>query len=224
MRLYTGVFPKKDPMTLFPEDILKIALAVLAGGLIGVEREYRDKAAGFRTLIFICSGACLFTLLSARLAPDSDPTRIAANIVTGVGFLGAGVILRDGGKVIGLTTAATIWLTAAVGMGIGGGAYLISGIMVLTAIMVLWLFPGVEHRIDNVREERKYEIVCGADVARIEALERSFLETGLQIQAHSRNKVGDAVTCTWNISGSPQKHAALVRKLFENPDIKELKC
>ena len=95
-------------MILNPEDILKILLAVIAGGLIGIEREFRDKAAGFRTLIFICTGACLFTILSAKLAPN-DSVRIAANIVTGVGFLGAGVILRDGGKVIGLTTAAMIW-------------------------------------------------------------------------------------------------------------------
>ncbi|HQN43268.1 MAG TPA: MgtC/SapB family protein, partial [Anaerolineaceae bacterium] len=97
-------------MYLQPEDLLKIVLAVLVGGLIGIEREYRDKAAGFRTLIFICVGAALFTILSVRLAGDKDPTRIAASIVTGVGFLGAGVILRDGGRVIGLTTAAAIWL------------------------------------------------------------------------------------------------------------------
>jgi len=83
-------------MTISSEDVIKILLAVLAGGLIGIERELRDKAAGFRTLIFISVGACLFTILSAKLAPGSDPNRIASNIVTGVGFLGAGVILRNG--------------------------------------------------------------------------------------------------------------------------------
>ena len=211
-------------MTLNPEDILKILLAVTAGGLIGIEREYRDKAAGFRTLIFICAGACLFTLLSAKLAPDTDPNRIAANIVTGVGFLGAGVILRDGGKVIGLTTAAAIWLTAAVGMGIGGGEYLLSGMMVLTTMIVLWLLPSVEHRIDNIREERKYEVVCAADIAKLEALENTFREIGLTIQNHSQVKIGEQVTCTWNVSGSPAKHKKLVHKLFDNPDIRELKC
>lgn len=211
-------------MTINPEDILKIVLAVTAGGLIGIEREYRDKAAGFRTLIFICAGACLFTILSERLAPDTDPNRIAANIVTGVGFLGAGVILRDGGKVIGLTTAAAIWLTAAVGMGIGGGEYLLSGFMVVTTMIVLWLLPSVEHRIDNVREERKYEIVCPADIGTVESLENTFQEVGLSIQTHSQYKSGQNVTCTWSVSGSPEKHRKLVHKLFENPDIKELKC
>jgi putative Mg2+ transporter-C (MgtC) family protein len=211
-------------MTLNPEDVIKLLLAVVAGGLIGIEREYRDKAAGFRTLIFICAGACLFTILSAILAPNTDPNRIAANIVTGVGFLGAGVILRDGGKVIGLTTAATIWLTAAVGMGIGGGAYLISGVMVLAAMIVLWLFPSVEHRIDNVREERKYEVVCAASFDKLEMLEGTFRETGLRIQNHTQVKTGDQMNCSWNATGSPESHARMVRLLFDDPDIQELKC
>ena len=80
-------------MTFDATDMLKIVLAVFFGGLIGLEREFRDKAAGFRTLIFICLGATLFTILSSQLAGDKDPTRIAASIVSGVGFLGAGVIL-----------------------------------------------------------------------------------------------------------------------------------
>ena len=94
-------------MLFQPEDLLKLLLAVLAGGLIGSEREYRDKAAGFRTLIFICVGATLFTILSYSMATAGDPNRIAAGTVTGVGFLGAGVIMRDKGRVIGLTTAPT---------------------------------------------------------------------------------------------------------------------
>lgn len=211
-------------MTLNPEDILKLLLAVVAGGLVGIEREYRDKAAGFRTLIFICAGACLFTILSAKFAPDTDPNRIAANIVTGVGFLGAGVILRDGGKVIGLTTAATIWLTAAVGMGFGGGEYLISGTMVLITMIVLWMLPAVEHRIDNIREERRYEVVCAADIDKVEAIESTFLNAGLQIQNHSQVKNGDVATLTWSVSGTPGQHQKLVRVLFSNPEIRELKC
>ena len=211
-------------MMILSEDILKLLLAVLAGGLVGLEREYRDKAAGFRTLIFICAGACLFTILSARFAPANDPNRIAANIVTGVGFLGAGVILRDGGKVIGLTTAATIWLTAAVGMGIGGGEYLLSGLMVLIAMVVLWLLPLVEHRIDNTREERRYEVRCAADMGKVEALEEAFRSAGMRIQAHSKVKTGDEITCFWRVSGSPELHRHLEKSLIENPEIRELKC
>jgi putative Mg2+ transporter-C (MgtC) family protein len=101
-------------------DLLKLLFACLAGGLIGVEREFRDKSAGFRTLILICLGATLFTMMSPRFAAIGDPGRIAAGIVSGIGFLGAGVILRDRGRIMGLTTAATIWMTAAIGMAIGG--------------------------------------------------------------------------------------------------------
>jgi len=210
-------------MLLNPEDILKILLAVAAGGLIGIEREFRDKAAGFRTLIFICAGACLFTILSASFALDSDPNRIAANIVTGVGFLGAGVILRDGGKVIGLTTAATIWLTAAVGMGIGGGAYVLSGVMVVVALIVLWIMPALEFRIDNAREERTYVVVCPASLEKYEALEAVFREHGLSIQNHGQVKTGEVMTCTWSATGTPRRHAALTRQLFEDGDIRELR-
>ncbi|HQN05552.1 MAG TPA: MgtC/SapB family protein [Anaerolineaceae bacterium] len=210
-------------MTINPEDVIKILLAVLAGGLIGIERELRDKAAGFRTLIFISVGACLFTILSAKLASGSDPTRIASNIVTGVGFLGAGVILRDGARVIGLTTAATIWLTAAVGMGIGGGQYLIAGVVVLAAMVVLWLLPFVEHRIDNMREERKYEVVCPADADKLAALEHTFRDCGLHIKTHSQVKNAGGMTCSWVANGSPAKHEQLTRILFADPELREVR-
>lgn len=95
-------------MFLQPDDIIKLLYAILLGGLIGAEREMRDKSAGFRNMILICVGASLFTILSSRLAGDNDPTRVAANIITGIGFLGAGAILRDGNRITGLTTASTI--------------------------------------------------------------------------------------------------------------------
>ena len=98
-------------MPLLTEDLIKLSLAALLGGLIGAEREYRDKAAGFRTLVLIAIGSTLFMILSLRFgAANDDTVRIAANIVTGIGFLGAGVILRGSGGVVGLTTAATVCL------------------------------------------------------------------------------------------------------------------
>ncbi len=210
-------------MTINPEDIIKILLAVVAGGLIGFEREFRDKAAGFRTLIFICAGACLFTILSAKFAFDSDPNRIAANIVTGVGFFGAGVILRDGERVIGLTTAATIWLTAAVGMGIGGGAYLLSGVMVLIAMVVLWLLPFVEHKINYANEERKYEVVFAQDTCKIDTLESTFIDYGLRIMNHSQVKTSAGMSCTWLVVGSRKKHDLVSHQLMNDPNIIEFK-
>jgi len=112
-------------MGLYSEEILKLAIAVVVGGLIGTEREIQDKAAGFRTLILICVGVTLFTIFSLHIDPANSPSRIAANIVTGIGFLGAGAIMREGGCIAGLTTAALIWLVAALGMGIGAGEYML---------------------------------------------------------------------------------------------------
>jgi putative Mg2+ transporter-C (MgtC) family protein len=126
------------------ESPLHVGAAALAGACIGVEREFRDCAAGFRTLIFIAVGACTFTLLSQHIGGPDDATRIAANIVTGIGFLAARAILRDGLRVAGLTTAATIWFTAAIGMAFGHGEYLFSGLLTLGALVVLWCFPPLE--------------------------------------------------------------------------------
>ena len=205
------------------EDVIKIVLAILAGGLVGMEREFRDKAAGFRTLIFICVGSAAITMLSARLAPASDPNRIAANIVTGIGFLGAGAILRDGVRVTGLTTAATIWLVAAMGMAIGGGQYLLAGLLVGFAIIVLWLFPYIELVIGRTRDYHTYEVICPVDLEKIDALENKMREIGLKIRTGQHVKEGECMRCSWEISGSPKKHAQLTKYLFSDPGIKEFK-
>jgi putative Mg2+ transporter-C (MgtC) family protein len=210
-------------MLFQPEDLLKILLAVAAGGLIGMEREFRDKAAGFRTLIFICVGAALFTILSAALAPTSDPNRIASSIVTGVGFLGAGVILREGGRVIGLTTASTIWLTAAIGMALGGGQYLLAGVVVAVVMAVLWFFPKVEHWIDNIREDRSYEVVCSLQTNKFIELEEMFRSCGLKIRTHRQTKSGDTMVCTWSASGSLQAHEQVMSRLFADEQVKEFR-
>jgi len=136
-----------------PDDLVKILLAIAVGGAIGVEREYRDKAAGFRTLIFICLGATLFTMFSVTLgAGDGDASRVASNIVTGIGFLGAGAIIQDRGRVHGMTTAATIWLVAALGIGIGVGQYVLVLCVTALTLVVLFLFPPIERWIDRLRQ------------------------------------------------------------------------
>jgi putative Mg2+ transporter-C (MgtC) family protein len=210
-------------MVLQPEDLIKLGLAIAAGGLIGIEREFRDKAAGFRTLIFICVGAALFTILSEKLAVNKDHTRIMANIVSGVGFLGAGVILREGGRVVGLTTAAAIWLTAAVGMGIGGGQYALIGIAVLLVMIVLWLFPILEQWIDNIREERTYEITCPLQAQKFTELEELFQKNGLRLRTHRQAKSGKRMICTWQAVGSPKAHEQLMEQLFADEEVIEFR-
>jgi putative Mg2+ transporter-C (MgtC) family protein len=119
-------------------DIIPILLAVGCGAVIGVERQLMHKPAGLRTNVLICLGAAVFTIISERMAGGQDSiTRIAAQIVTGVGFLGAGAVIQDRGGVHGLTTAATIWLIASVGMACGARFYYLAIITTVLAILVL---------------------------------------------------------------------------------------
>ena len=124
---------------VWPNDVYSIVLAVVLGTAIGLERELRHKAAGLRTNVLICLGAAVFTIISRRMAAGQQDslTRIAAQIVTGVGFLGAGAIIVDRGGIHGLTTAATIWLVASIGMACGAGFYSLAGISTLIAIIIL---------------------------------------------------------------------------------------
>src|ERR1700733_451182 len=123
-----------------PQDIIwKLILAVIIGGAIGAEREYRSKSAGFRTLTLICLGAALFTILSKQIGWATSPERIASNVVVGIGFVGAGVIFRADpirSKVSGITTAAMIWVTAALGMCIGAG-YLLVGMLACLLVLIV---------------------------------------------------------------------------------------
>jgi putative Mg2+ transporter-C (MgtC) family protein len=123
------------------EALLRIALAGVLGGSIGLERELREREAGLRTHLLVAVGAALFTIAGAYGfdSANVDPTRVAAQIVTGIGFLGAGAIIRQGFSVRGLTTAATLWVVGAVGLAAGAGYY--SGAVITTAVVLIALWP-----------------------------------------------------------------------------------
>jgi putative Mg2+ transporter-C (MgtC) family protein len=208
-------------MGLITEDLIKLGLAILVGGLIGAEREFRDKAAGFRTIIFITVGSALFTIFSISIG--NDPARIAANIVTGIGFLGAGTILRESGKVAGLTTAATIWLAAALGMGLGGGSYVLVGIATVIILAILWVFPSFEHWLDNVHETRTYEIVLRTDSEKREQLHGIFHDCKVRVFVHSEAKSGDRAITTWRTSGRLHSHKKMVKLLMDDKEVLEFK-
>jgi putative Mg2+ transporter-C (MgtC) family protein len=207
-------------MTIILDDVIKLLLALLIGGLIGAEREFRDKAAGFRTNIFICVGATLFTIFSIKLG-GRDPVRIAASIVSGVGFIGAGAILRGEGRVVGLTTASTIWLVAALGMGIGGGHYLFAGVATGVALVVLWIFPLVEVWIGRLGEMRIYHIVCSVGQGRSAQLEEVFRKCDLRVRSRKWHKRGDEMIGLWEALGKPGNHDRLVEALLGDADVKE---
>jgi putative Mg2+ transporter-C (MgtC) family protein len=156
-------------MPLEVELALRLLGAAVAGGLVGLEREVRDQPAGFRTHMLVALGACLFTLISAYgfgevLADDPaarfDPTRIAAQIVTGIGFLGAGAILRSGMSVRGLTTAASLWVVAALGLAVGAGAYLLTAVATaITLLALLALRPVRSWLVRGLRQEREEFVI-----------------------------------------------------------------
>ena len=131
------------------ELIQRLLLAAAIGGLIGAERELRRKSAGFRTNILIALGAAIFTICSMTLGGGvGDPTRISAQIVTGIGFLGAGTILRNRDGVHGLTTAAIVWVNAALGVAAGGGQYRLAIIAAAITLSVLLVMGPIEAAID----------------------------------------------------------------------------
>jgi putative Mg2+ transporter-C (MgtC) family protein len=208
---------------LFTENLLKLGMAVLVGGVIGAEREFQDKAAGFRTIILITIGSTLFTIFSASMDPGFTRTRIAANIVTGIGFLGAGAIIREGGRIAGLTTAATIWLSAAIGLGIGAGELAFSAAAAVITMIVLLLFPRLETWIDRIRETRSYKIVIASStVKQIDKVESALAACSLRILEHHRTKSDNQITGQWRAIGAPGNHIKFVEMMLKDKDIKEL--
>ena len=139
------------------ELIQRLCLAALLGAALGFEREWHQKFAGLRTNILIAIGSTLFTVMSIDLAASvgGDRTRIAAQIVTGIGFLGAGAIMRTGGGIRGLTTAAMIWVNAAIGVAVGGGEYHVAIITTGVTLFVLILLNPVERWIDRRSPESR---------------------------------------------------------------------
>jgi len=150
------------------EILVRLAAAAALGGIIGIERELREREAGFRTHLLVSVGAALFTLVSAYAWSDFafsqasgvtiDPTRIAAQIVTGIGFLGAGAIIRQGLTVRGLTTAATLWMVAAIGMACGAGFYWAAVIATAIALVSLWPLRIVSRRLFERPHRRELEV------------------------------------------------------------------
>ena len=126
---------------------LRLVLAVVFGSIIGLERELHNHPAGFRTHVLVCIGSTLFTLVSVSSFGGADPSRVAAQIVSGIGFLGAGTILREGATIRGLTTAASLWSVAGVGMAIGTGYYWGATLTTALMVVVLFFFYSLEKRI-----------------------------------------------------------------------------
>ena len=138
-------------------QMLQVLVAAILGGLIGIEREWRGREAGFRTNILIAMGACLFTIISIRGVPlegsaARDTSRVAAGVVTGIGFLGAGALIQSRHRVKGMTTAATIWLVAAIGMTVGVEAYVLAVFSSIITFIILRFLRPVSKTVAHLKE------------------------------------------------------------------------
>ena len=145
-------------LSIYFEEAAQVSAAFIIGAIIGLEREFRSKPAGFRTMILICVGSCLYTILSKEIGTAGTSDRIASNIVTGIGFIGAGVIFKEGITVNGLTTAALIWVTAALGMAIGYHNYPLAIVVSVMVVVALFVLEPVQRFINRFHKVKDYKI------------------------------------------------------------------
>ncbi len=189
-------------------DLLwSLVMAMVLGAAIGLERELHGKAAGLRTNILICVGATLYTQLSIYLAgPEGDPGRIAAQIVTGVGFIGAGTILHARGTVSGLTSAATIWFVAAIGIAVGAGATLEATGATLLVLLVLGLLRPLEKYVNRYGGVSRVTLDVEPRPEAVSEVERIVVQAGLEVQEIRSEQHGDRMTVHISMRGPARLH------------------
>lgn len=199
-------------------DLILICISIIIGVLIGTEREYRNKSAGLRTFILVSFGSCLFTILSIRIGVE-NPDRLAANIITGIGFLGAGVIFKDDNKVAGITTATTIWATASLGMCIGAG-YVYLGL--LGSVIVLIILVGLtylQNYIDDYHKIKNYTILTKSK-EEYEYSQTLFKKFDLKFSVGKQHATDGNVSTTWLVRGKSKQHKMLMKQLLDDKIIK----
>jgi putative Mg2+ transporter-C (MgtC) family protein len=197
-------------------DLLgSLAMAIVLGAAVGLERELRGKAAGLRTNVLICVGSTLFTWLSIEVAgPYGDPSRIAAQIVTGVGFIGAGTILHSRGHISGLTSAATIWLVAAIGVAVGAGAVLEATGATLFVLLVLGLLRPLERYLTSYGGVVRVTVEVEARPEAVTDIERIVRETGLEVAELRSEQRGERLVVHVAMSGPARLHDEAKLKLL----------
>ncbi len=196
---------------------VKLLLAAVLGGAVGLERELQGKPAGLRTNMFICLGAALFTILSFKLAAafGGDATRIASQLIPGIGFIGAGSIIQARGSVHGLTTAATIFVLASIGMAIGAGYYDIGLFVTLVILLGLGVLGWIERRLALKKELRHYRVSgpeLAATAGAVLALADRMELTLHRLSTAQRDRV---VEVRFDLDSSAQQHTEIVKRLTE---------
>ncbi|WP_408098818.1 MgtC/SapB family protein [Peredibacter sp. HCB2-198] len=185
------------------EMALRLIISFCIGAAIGLEREYHSKAAGLRTMIMVCLGSTIFSALSLHMGANGSPDRIAASIVTGIGFLGAGVIFKEGLTVTGITTATTTWMCAALGTAVGAGEYFISIFGSIIVMFVLILLGRFQILIEEWHQVRSYQIVLKFTPAQNAStvLEESFKLHSIEFKKLKDYKERESLILVYELSG-----------------------
>ena len=202
-------------------ELYYLLCAAAIGAVIGLEREYKNKTAGLRTMIMVSMASCLFTILSRQIGEVSDD-RIAANILTGLGFLCAGVIFKDENRISGITTATTIWMVAALGMAIGAGYIALGLYGTILVLVILSLLTYLEKLVEEFNLIRDYKMICHYEQELSHYYEQLFKQYGLKAKHVLQVLKSDEIILHWNISGKRQRHNLLVEELSQDPRIKRL--
>jgi len=207
--------PHMKLASLASATVLRLTLAAFLGGVIGLERELKHKPAGLRTNMFICFGAAMFTILSNELAAEflGDHTRIAAQIIPGIGFIGAGSILHSRGSVSGLTTAATMFVVASIGMAVGGGLYVPAIFATMLIFLALQILGYLEARFNLKPMITTYE-VKGANVsAVVGAVNRILGEEQKSMESLQMMEAEGTFRLQFGVDGTRKEQAQVFRKL-----------
>lgn len=200
------------------EDMVAMIVSIICGGAIGFEREYKNKSAGFRTIILISLGSTIFTIVSRHGVGTDD--RISANIITGIGFIGAGVIFKDKISVRGLTTAAVIWTSAAIGMTAGIGYHALALCLTIITLAVLLMVTKVERMIAQLQKEQLLSVTFrGPDFDQIQRLEDTLNTKGLSLERVEIAKENNNLLVIFKVSGKKKYLVEMSETLATRPEI-----
>ena len=225
MHTLASILPHISMADLLSKTMVRLTLAAILGGIIGLERELKRKPAGLRTNMFICFGSAMFTALSTDLAAawGGDHTRIAAQIIPGIGFIGAGSILHAKGSVSGLTTAATLFVVASIGMACGGGLYLPAIFATMLIYLALHLLGLLERRFNLKPLMMNYIVVSEKSADDLVTEVNSILEDhGKEMQGLRLSRTNGKEKMVFSVDGTRSEHNELARRLRQSEDMRNL--
>ena len=214
-------FDRLQQMVVVNGAIGRLLMACLLGAAVGLEREVNRKAAGVRTNLLICMGAAFFTLLSAVLAGDANPDkgRVASNIVQGIGFLGAGLILHNRSRVSGLTSAASVFVVASIGMACGAGLYAAAAVATAIVIVALEAVGFLERRANLKIYPMVYETRGSDQTQMLESILDAMDKSGERLTGVERDTIGELQRVSFPLVATPKQHERLSNRLRAEPGI-----